>query len=209
VIEIMEHIEAASGIQLCTDGRRLTIYDLGILNENDPLYLGMVYKTHLDDRQDIGTEPKLYPLPPEENAELAASDAPNPATSIPTNPTNPTKTAHCMTCGEKFRQPVTSPHASCRPCRTGKRRAEKIATEEKQTGELPQGWKKCVACHTPFEPKRQSATYCKAIGCQRVRQVKNQKRSRGKVNSVDVIAKTVFAPLSASTYRPTDKQVRG
>jgi len=186
-LDVMEHTEiAADEIQLCTTGRRLTIYDLETLNENDPLHLGMIYKMHLDDRQDIGTEPVKFLLPftPEETPELAVLES-----------ATPTRTVGCMTCGEKFRQPVTSSHASCRPCRTGKRRAEQIAIEEKQTGILPQGWKTCAVCQTPFKPTRQSAMYCKAVGCQRTRQVKNQKRSRSKVNSADVIAKPVFASL--------------
>lgn len=84
-LDIMQHTDLIAGeIQLCTDGRRLSIFDVQVVNETDPLLRGLMYKMHLEAGKNIGKEKQPEPKP-------------EPRINIV-----PTKTFHCDGCDGQF-----------------------------------------------------------------------------------------------------------
>jgi len=88
-------------------------------------------------------------------------------------------TMRCLTCGRKMRAQVDTKFSSCRKCRVAARRGQEAERVERQTGELPVGFRRCVVCREPFQPRRAEAMYCGKPRCKQKAWRNRQAESRG------------------------------
>ena len=66
----------------------------------------------------------------------------------------------CSNCSRPMRVSPDSRFSSCRTCRGEARRTEKVARAFNRVGELPEGWKLCRRCNSPFESRKENSRYC-------------------------------------------------
>lgn len=101
-----------------------------------------------------------------------------------------TTTRDCLTCGRKMHVVGDSKFFSCRECRGARHRSDRVPRTLKRTGDLPEGWKLCVVCNGPFEPKRTDALHCS----RRCRNVSNnRKRDSERLGEAD---NAILEPVS-------------